>query len=280
MTIDCKKEEEKLYRIGMFSRMNHVTIKALRHYDEVGLLKPQFIDPENGYRYYSSSQLPTLHQLIALRKIGFSLEEIKQAQDGLNEENLLKRKKQQLLKEIADRTNMLSLLEGYVQIKEEETTYHPVIKELAGVTVASMRMTLPNYGALFTHMPAMGAEMERMGCECIEPGYCFCIYHDGEYREEDINAEICESVVERKADSETITFKDIPKVETAVCVLHQGAYEGFPKAYAAAIRFIEANGYDIIAPPREHYIDGVWNKDTEQEWLTEIQFPVQKADSF
>ncbi|MBP1046666.1 MerR family transcriptional regulator [Enterococcus sp. BWM-S5] len=276
MNLECKKEEEKLYRIGMFSRMNHVTIKALRHYDDVGLLNPQFIDPENGYRYYSSSQLPVLHQLIALRKIGFSLDEIKQAQSGTHEENLLKRKKQQLMKEIADRMTMLSLLEGYVQTKDEETAYHPVIKELPEVTVAAMRIQLPNYGALFSHVPAMGAEMEQLGCECIEPGYCFNIYHDGEYREEDIDAEICEAVVEKKEDSERITFKEFPKVDTAICVLHQGAYEGFPKAYAAAIRFIETNGYEIIGAPREHYIDGLWNKDTEEEWLTEIQFPVQK----
>ena len=268
--------EKRLYRIGLFSKMNHVTIKGLRYYDEVDLLKPEYIDPENGYRYYSSSQLPVLHQLLALRKIGYSLEEIKQVQQGQNEERLLRRKKQQLLKEIAERTAMLSQLEGYLAASHGEEPYHPVIKELPEATVASMRMTIPGYDSFFTHIPAMGAEMERLGCTCAEPEYCFTLYHDGEYREENIDVEICEAVTEKGNDSDILTFKILPKVETAVCVLQKGPYEGFPKAYAALIRFIETNGYEIVAPARESYIDGVWNKSKEEDWLSEIQFPVRK----
>lgn len=92
MDHECEKVEEKLYRIGMFSKMNQVTIKALRYYDEVGLLRPRFIDPDNGYRYYSSSQLEPLHRLLALRRIGYSIEEIKRVQDGESEQRILQRK--------------------------------------------------------------------------------------------------------------------------------------------------------------------------------------------
>ncbi|MGC6768839.1 MerR family transcriptional regulator [Enterococcus sp. LJL51] len=276
MSTDCK-EEEKLYRIGIFSKMNHVTIKALRHYDDVGLLKPQYIDPENGYRYYSSSQLPTLHQLLALRKIGYTLEEIKQVQNGVDEATLLQRKKQQIMKEIAERTTMLAQLEGYLLSKDAVQHYHVVIKSLPKVIVASMRTILPTYNAVFSYVPAMGAEMERLNCECAEPEYCFNVYHDHEYREENIDVEICQSVTEMGTDSELITFKELPEVETAVCVLHKGSYAGLPQAYAALVHFIEVNNYQLMESPRENYIDGIWNKDSEEDWLTEIQFPVQKA---
>ncbi|WP_457769227.1 MerR family DNA-binding transcriptional regulator [Enterococcus casseliflavus] len=74
MTQECEKTPDKLYRIGMFSKMNQVTIKTLRYYDEVGLLKPHFIDPDNGYRYYISSQLAPLHRLLALRRMGYNID--------------------------------------------------------------------------------------------------------------------------------------------------------------------------------------------------------------
>ena len=79
----CHQDEpEKLYRIGVFSQMNHITVKTLRHYDEIGLLKPAYVDEDSGYRYYTSNQLLPLHKILALRDMGFSLEEIRQVCNG------------------------------------------------------------------------------------------------------------------------------------------------------------------------------------------------------
>ena len=103
-----KKEDITLYKIGLFSQMNKVTIKALRHYDEIGLLKPEHIDEFTGYRYYSSAQLPILHEIIALRQIGFSLEEIKEVQKGKSVKELLVKKKSEILKKISEETMKLS----------------------------------------------------------------------------------------------------------------------------------------------------------------------------
>ncbi|MCX4169380.1 transcriptional regulator [Enterococcus casseliflavus] len=61
----------------------------------------------------------------------------------------------------------------------------------------------------------------------------------------------------------------IEEVPEAVCTVHKGAY-------AAVIQFAENNGYRITGPFRESYIDGIWNKESEEEWLTEIQLPVEK----
>lgn len=270
------KEQERIYKIGVFSKMNKVTIKALRHYDNFGLLHPDYVDETNGYRYYTSKQLPILHQIIALRDAGFSLEEIKEIQNGTSEKLLLERKRNEILRKIGEETIKLSRVESYLTSKDGDYDYHVVIKELPEIIVASMRTIVPNYNALFDVIPQMGLEMERLGCECAQPEYCFNIYHDGEYKECDIDVEICEEVTEKKQDSQLIQFKTLPAIPLAACVLHKGDYIHFPKAYRAVIRFIEENGYEIIGLPREQFIDGAWNKDSVDEWLTQLQFPIRK----
>lgn len=276
-TYQCQKIEPVYYKIGLFSKINRVTIKALRHYDEIGLLTPAYIEKATGYRYYTSEQLPILHQILALREMGFTLDEIKQVQGGVPEKELLQKKKLEIIKKIATDTLRLAQVESYLAKKDGDTSeYHIILKDLPQVIVASMRTVIPGYNALFDVVPPMGAEMERLGCVCAVPEYCFNTYHDGEYRETDVDVEICEAVTEKKADSDMLTFKIIDRVEHAACVLHKGPYEGFPKTYNAVLKWVENNGYEIIDNPRESYIDGAWNKDSAEDWLTEIQFPVRK----
>jgi DNA-binding transcriptional MerR regulator len=65
-----------MFKIGDFSRLTRVSVKALRHYDRLGLLEPARVDPLNGYRYYSSEQLSGLNSILALKDLGFSLEQV------------------------------------------------------------------------------------------------------------------------------------------------------------------------------------------------------------
>ena len=81
-----EKEQGSLYRIGMFAQMNHVTVKTLRFYEEQGLLMPALIHPDNGYRYYTLAQMAVLHQITALKKAGFTLEEIARINSGADEQ--------------------------------------------------------------------------------------------------------------------------------------------------------------------------------------------------
>ena len=273
-----KKKKTALYKIGLFSQMNKVTIKTLRHYDEIGLLKPAYIDEFTGYRYYASEQLPMLHEILALRQMGFSLNEIAKVQEGVSVESVLIKKKTELLKKISEETMKLSQVEHYLHNRNECSNYNVILKELPEVIVASMRTIIPDYNSLFGIIPPMEREMERLGCVCAIPEYCFSIYHDGEYKEKDVDVEVCEVVTEMKESSDMIKFKKIEKIETAACVLHKGSYSDFPKAYAALLKWIEENGFELIDNPRESYIDGIWNKDSIDDWLTEIQFPVRSME--
>lgn len=155
--------------------------------------------------------------------------------------------------------------------------YQAVIKDLPEFTVYSTRCVIPNYAALNQIMPALGAKVTKAnpGLKCVEPGYCFNVYLDGEYRDTDINIEICEAVMSKGIDGDGIVFKNIPAV-TVVSVLHRGAYEALGEAYAYAMQWVSQNGYKIIDNVRESYIDGMWNKANVAEWLTELQVPVEK----
>jgi DNA-binding transcriptional MerR regulator len=269
-----------MYKIGMFSKMNRVTVKALRYYDETGLLIPAYIDDFTGYRYYTSDQLPVLHQILALRQMGFTIEEIAAVQKGTSPEKLLHSKKEELLKTIGESTLKLAQVEHYLNLDKGgfDLDYNVVIKELPEVIVASMRKVVKNYDEFFKIVPPMGEEMGRLGCVCALPEYCFTIYHDGEFKEENIDAEVCEAVIEARQESDMVKFKTIPSVPQAACALHRGPYETLGRAYAALLKWMDNNGYEPADNPRESYIDGIWNKETPEEWLTEVQFPMKKKE--
>lgn len=270
------KESQKLYKIGMFSQINRLSIKALRYYDEVDLLKPEYVDESNGYRYYTSAQLPQLHKILALRDMDFSIQEIKEIQEGACEKEMLMKKKHRILKNIAKESEKLAKVEGYLSGSSFKNDYKFIMKSIPEVTIASMKLQLNSYDELFYRMPEMGLEMEKAGCSCQEPEYCFTIYYDGGYRESDITAEICEAVNEKKEDQEHVKFRVLSSVDLAICVLHKGPYDTLSLAYKAIVEFMEESGYEIVGEQRESYIDGIWNKDSEEDWLTEIQFPVRK----
>lgn len=259
-----------LYRIGMFAAMNRVTVKTLRFYEEQNLLIPAYINFENGYRFYELSQMQVLHKITALKQAGFTLEEIQKLNNGCDENAILLKKKSELMSKIADLTKQLSTIEMYLTEKADTIASPVLIKKIPKVTVAAMKSKIESYDDLFEIMPKMGALMEKNGCECSLPEYCFTNYitTTGE-----IIIETCEAVVEAKSELENLYFKEFPEVQAA-CIFHKGSYNNLAQSYEQLLKYIEENGYKICGDFRESYIDGVWNKSDESGWLTEIQIPV------
>ena len=267
-----------LYKIGMFAAMNRVTVKALRFYEEQGLLLPASIDSETGYRYYKLNQMATLHRISALKQAGFTLEEIVRINHGEDEEALLRNKKSELLSKIAELTKQVAVLDGYLAKKKSCLLSPVLIKEVPECKVAYRRTRLDSYDDLFDKMPQMGELMEQAGCICALPEYCFTNYLEPRYKEEDILVELCESVTECKDDSGELHFKSMPKIQAA-SIFHKGSYNTLATSYESVLKYVEDHGYEIVGAIRESYIDGVWNKENESEWLTEIQVPVRKIAS-
>ncbi len=268
-----------MYRIGDFSKMCKTTIKTLRYYDEIGLLKPEQTDKFTGYRFYSSQQLLQLHQIQSLRQIGLSIDEIKLVLSGGKCQSILQKRKAELIAELDCCQDQLSRIEFILSGHTEEVimNYHATIKELPECIVYSTRLTVPSYDSYFQLIPAIGAKVTAKypDLKCSIPEYCFIVYLDGEYKEKDFHIEFCEAIDQMKDDFDDIKFKKIESIN-AVSVMHKGSYADLPHAYAYAFKWIEDNGYVAIDNPRESYIDGIWNKEKEEDWLTELQVPIKK----
>ena len=269
------KESGTLYKIGMFAAMNHVTVKTLRFYEEQGLLMPACINKENGYRYYTLSQMAVLHQITALKMAGFTLEEIARIHSGADEEAVLRKKKSELIAQIAELTRQIAMVDGYLSKKKTGLSHPVLIKTIPETTVAAMRVRIESYDSLFDVMPKMGVLMEKAGCECALPEYCFTGYLEPGYKDEDILVEICEAVTGAKQEIGGLYFRTLPEIQAA-CMFHRGSYSTLPESYETVLKYIEENGYEIAGAIRESYIDGVWNQEEESGWLTEIQVPVRK----
>ena len=121
-------------KIGDFARIGQVTVQTLRHYDELGLLKPSEVDPPSGYRYYVLNQLPRLHRILALRDLGFSLEQIAHLIDDdlppTELRGMLRLKQAELRQQVNEGLDWLERLEARLRLIEgegEETMHSTLV---------------------------------------------------------------------------------------------------------------------------------------------------------
>lgn len=272
-------ESTKL-KIGEFSKIMQVTVKTLRHYERKGLLVPSEVDQWTGYRYYSIGQMQRFNTIRGLQRQGFTLSEIKELlEDGaqMPSIDLLTRKidetEQQLRVLVERRRQLLKWMDSHKLVKTKEQFS---IQPLPEIIVASHREVIPDYTFLGSLcVEKIGPEMQRLGCKCPPPGYCFTIEHNEEFCHTNIDIEYCEQVEEMGIDSAIIQFKRLDAVPKALFMKHIGPYERFYESFAKAFAYMEEQGYRIVGSPRTCYIDGAWNQDDPEQWLSIIQIPIE-----
>jgi len=273
-----------MIRIGDFSKLSRVSIKALRLYDEMGLLKPIEVDHFTGYRFYSFDQLSRLYRILALKDLGFSLEEIgRLLEENLSTEEMrgmLKLRQAEIRQRMDEEAGRLARVEIRLkQIEQEDSLskYDVVIKKIAKTRVASIRgvvPTPPGQGLLWSEL--MGY-LEQQKARTIGPP--MAIYHDPEFKERDWDIEVCMPIADDVPPAKRIKVHDLPAVETMACVVHAGSFSTLGEAYDALAKWIDGNGYQIIAPGRELNLrlpEPPGNQN-DPNTVNEIQFPVGKV---
>ncbi|MBO5957178.1 MAG: MerR family transcriptional regulator [Bacteroidales bacterium] len=272
-------------KIGEFSRLMQVTVKTLRHYEQKELLIPEEVDEWTGYRYYSITQMQKLNLIRHLQQLGFTLDEIKDLFDNESHfpsiEQLTEKHKEteRQLKLLMTRRNQLhEWISSRKKIKKMENKKMNKfsIESLPEMIVASHRGIIANYSELGKLCcTVIGPEMLRLGCKCPLPGYCFTIEHNEEYTPTDIDIEYCEQIEEMGTDSSIIQFKKLPAVAKVLCMKHYGPYERFYESFTEAFAYIEEQGYKVTDKARVSYIDGIWNQEDPEKWLSIIQIPIE-----
>lgn len=263
-----------MLKIGEFSKLSMITVKALRFYEKEGLLIPARIDSWSGYRFYETNQLETAAAIKALRQLDFSVEEIKEHLNGKPLKTVLAEKEKELKRRQADISKQLSVIK-YLS-EDKEMKYQAFIKVIPQTIVYSEERLLKDYSQVSDLVLSSATECLRLNpnIECANPDYCFCEYLDGEHREKDITVRYSQAVVRAGVENERIKFRTLPETK-AICIYHKGDYNQLGEAYAYIMNYVAENGYKISGHPRECYIDGMWNKENAEDWLTEIQLPIE-----
>jgi DNA-binding transcriptional MerR regulator len=273
-----------MFKIGDFSRLSQVSVKALRYYDEVGLLKPVQVDRWTGYRYYALDQLPRLNRILALKDLGLSLEQIAQLLDEnlplAQLQGMLRLKQAELQARVQSEGARLARVEARLRQIEWEGTipdYEVVLKQVDALPIAAAREVV----ATAAQMP------ERCGALCGEisgllaqtgaraSGPWFAIYYNAEHTEQDIDVEMAAPLAAPGGTAppgSRATFRTLPETQVAAVVHHDG-FETILQAYQTLWRWMEANGYGVAGPCREIYLQG---PETGTP-VTEIQFPVARG---
>jgi effector-binding domain-containing protein len=268
-----------MFKIGDFSKLGRVTVKTLRYYDQIGLLTPAEVDPFTGYRTYTADQMDQLNRILALKDLGFTLDQIGRLLDeGLSVEEMhgMFRLRQAEIEAALDeeRERLARVAARLEQIRQgDDMAYDVVLKEIDPAKIASVRGTIPTYadvGMLY------GELFGYLGQRGIHPaGPPLAIYHDPEYKEADVDAEAGVPIGGDAPGAGRVAVRTLPGGSVATCV-HRGSYDTIGQAYTALMAWIEANGYQISGPHREIYLRGPDEAESPDGYVTEVQLPVAK----
>ena len=279
-----------MLKIGDFSKLGHVTVKALRHYARIGLLRPEWIDRFTGYRYYSLRQLPRLNRILALKELGFSLEQVAHMVDEhVSAEQLRKMltlKQAELQFRLQAEQMRLAQVEVRLHQIEQEGKplgYEVAIKHVDSQRVASIRSSV----ALMVDLPQQCASLcgELAGWlssnRLKASGPWFMLNNNREYTESHIALELAVAVNGKAPgrqpakDGSRISIHNLPEVQAMASVIHTAGTVNLVEAYTTIYDWIERSGYHTCGPAREIYLDEEV-EDLRACQVIEVQVPVER----
>ncbi|MGW3074975.1 MerR family transcriptional regulator [Kitasatospora sp. NPDC001132] len=272
-----------MLNIGDFASHGRVSVRMLRHYDAIGLLRPARVDPVSGYRFYEASQLARLNRVIALKGLGFTLQQVRavldERVDPAELRGMLRLRRAQLAEAIAADELRLARVEARLRTIESEGTmsaHEVVVKSVPSVRVAQLSGVAASYepedigpviGPLFGELCGRLAEA---GIEATGPSVAR--YQDAPEGNGAVlvlvGIPVGSSVRPGTHDFEVL---DLPPIEEAATIVHRGSMDEVLGSSQELARFIEQNGYRSAGYARELYLEC---PEDQAGWVTELQEPV------
>ncbi|MEV4115776.1 MerR family transcriptional regulator [Nonomuraea sp. NPDC049695] len=272
-----------MFSIGDFARLGLVSVRMLRHYDAIGLLRPAHVDPVTGYRSYQAAQLSRLNRIVAIKDLGFTLEQVSAILDEkVSAEELhgmVRMRRAQLEAQINADLARLRGVEARLRTIEREghlQTAEIVLKAVSPVRVAELSARAASYES--EHIgpvikPLFGEICRRVEAASVRitgPGLAY-------YEEEDdgsVMIHACLPAAVTSGDPYDFQVVDLPALPTAATIIHHGSMDATLPTFQALAHWIEENGYRSLGLAREI---SLYCPDNLDEWVTELQIEVTPA---
>jgi len=264
-----------MYKISDFSKITNITVKALRYYDEEGILTPSHRGEENSYRFYDENDFKRAQLIQMLRNLDFSISEIKDIMSGCDKsEDLsyyLEEKKNMIESNIKKEKELIKNINLYIKpgnMEDKGMNYEIEVREIAPITVASIRYK-GKYRDVGKYIGKIYKAVKNKGA-----GAPFNCYYDSEFKE-DADIEICVPTTELIRNS-NVSAKKLSGIK-AVCTTHKGSYDNLNLAYKSLLDYADKNGIRLLTPSREIYVKGpgMIFKGNPSNYITEIIIPFE-----
>jgi DNA-binding transcriptional MerR regulator len=266
-----------MFSIGDFATFTQVSVRALRFYDQKGLLAPAQVDPRTGYRYYTADQVELVVRIMALRDLGLTLAQIREvlaagATPQVIREHLERRQdeiahlREQVDRQLAAVKGRLALLDGGSDMHDYDVTTKKAPSLVLATTGRQVDPDEPGvlsatFGELFS---SLAAALGRGGVAPVGPAWS--LY---ERAQEDGLRIAAGLPVAPTADLPVeVERVELPEQEVA-CTVHRGAMDGIGAAYQAVMTWMEATSLPAAGGSREVYL--VWDPEHPQRCVTELQ---------
>lgn len=272
-----------MFKIGEFSKLTQVSVRMLRYYDEIGILKPANVDLFTGYRMYSAEQISVLQRIILLRDTKFSTTEIKDIildDKSLNIVDELHKKKIQINQEIElEKLRIEKINNAISEIKKQNFKVHCNIsfKKVEKIVILSTRDIVPTYfheGVLWNKLCDF---IKKENISTKQGMYNnVAMYHDIEHKDENVDIEVGITVYKLGENKGEFIYREVDTVEKMAYAMVYGPYENLAKAYEMLAYYLESHKEQMAeSPSRQICHIGVGDTKNPEEYLTEIQIPLK-----
>lgn len=266
-----------LLRIGEFSGLSRISVRMLRHYQDKGILDPQWVDPFSGNRYYAAAQLSDARRIGLLRDAGFSVAQMGAVLASLGDSSsvaaLIEAHRERLQSQ-RDEVEARSVALDHVEasLKESIMTIPVTTTTLPSMTVAALRDTIPSYAdeqLLWSRLvPVLGAA----GASMAPAGPAGATFYDEDYRETDVDVEVWVAVTGPFDAPAPVECRDVPEQRVASATL-RGSYAHMSAVTTAIGEYVAANGLRT-GPMFCIYTVSPSQDPNPDNWVTEVCYPI------
>lgn len=285
-----------MFKISDFSRLGQVSPRMLRHYDQLGLLRPKQVDKWTGYRYYTIDQLGDLNRIVALKELGFTLEQIKDLLDAGDQlspaalKGMLTLRQAEIERTLVEEQQRLKRVEArlrQIELEGQPSPYEVVAKAIPAVTVASISDIVPTMEEMgyFCHhlYETLYANLKHAGIMPLQPE--ITLYHNEDYTETDLQVEVSVPVQSKYLNvphNGSFAVHRLPAHDLAASLIYEGSYDEMTPAILSLLTWVGLNGHVPAGPLRELHLSGKAHPDGQHvvdSAVIEFQLPIAAVEN-